>query len=115
MDIKDILALCQAGFRKEEILALASQIPSDSGEDAPSAPVSINSAAHANVAAPPESETPPAAPPNPMETVLCEIRNLGSRLSNMAVNNSEMPAPMTADDIIAHILSAPSKEGTNGK
>lgn len=117
MDIKDIVTLCNAGFSKTEILALTSQTTVDSGENVtPSAPVSINSPARtAVVASPPEPADVPAAPPSSLDSILSEIRNLGNRLSSVAVNNSEMPSPMSADDVVAHILSAPVKGDNNGK
>lgn len=122
MEIKDIIALANAGFSKEEIERIAASSLAEPAADP--APAPDPSPAPASAPAPDPAPAPAPAPalapaPEPAEGVsadqmLAEILGLKKLIQENNINNSQMPAQLSsaqqADAALASIIN-PNRGG----
>ena len=94
MTIDDIIALCKAGYTKDDLAKLFTLDETA----APAAPVA--SAAHAAPAA-------PAAPAQDENGIIAAINALGAQIKTMNIAATEQPKPQTAEDVLASIILPP--------
>lgn len=114
MEIKDIIALANAGFSKEEIEKIAASSLAEPAAD----PAPAEDPAPA-LAPAPDPAPAPAPAPEPAEGVsadqmLAEILGLKKLIQENNINNSQMPAQLTtaqqADAALASIIN-PNRGG----
>ena len=96
MTIDDIIALCRAGYTKDDLAKL----------------VTLDNAAPAAPAAPvaPVAPAAPAAPAAPVEDaggIIAAINALGAQIKTMNIAATEQPKPQTAEDVLASIIMPP--------
>lgn len=95
MKLDDIIALCKAGYTKDDLaklMTLDSAAPA-----APAAPVSA-----------PAALTAPAAPAAQDENgIIAAINALGAQIKTMNIAATEQPKPQTAEDVLASIILPP--------
>ena len=91
MTIDDIIALCRAGYTKDD---LAKLVTFDNA--APAAPV---------------APAAPAAPAQDADGIIAAINALGAQIKTMNIAATEQPQPQTAEDVLASII-LPSKPAT---
>jgi hypothetical protein len=91
MTIDDIIALCRAGYTKDD---LAKLVTLDNA--APSAP-----AAPAAPAAPVASAAPAV---QDVDGIIAAIDALGAQIKTMNIAATEQPKPQTAEDVLASII-----------
>ena len=96
MEVKDILALANAGFTAEQIAILArtAEAQPPAGSPAP--------------AQPPAGE---AVTPSPWDDVMKEIKELKQSAVLGNILGSAQPAEQGVNDILAEIINPPLKEG----
>ena len=106
MKLDDIIALCKAGYTKDD---LAKLMTIDSA--APAAPATPAApAAPATPAAPAAPATPaaPAAPAGQDDNgIIAAINALGAQIKTMNIAATEQPKPQTAEDVLASIILPP--------
>lgn len=94
MKLDDIIALCKAGYTKDDLAKL----------------MTLDNAAPAAPAAP----TAPAAPAAPVAQddngIIAAINALGAQIKTMNIAATEQPKPQTAEDVLASIIM-PQKAG----
>ena len=100
MDIKDIIALANAGFTAQQIATMATTAPAP----AP-APVPAPAPAPAPVPAP-----APAPAPVPVDPIMEQLKALTTAVQTNAIINSQLPItqPETPEDILASIINPPT-------
>ena len=92
MTIDDIIALCRAGYTKDD---LAKLITFDNAAPAPAAPAAPAPAA-------------PAAPAVQDDNgIIAAINALGAQIKTMNIAATEQPKPQTAEDVLASIIMPP--------
>ena len=87
MTIDDIIALCRAGYTKDDLAKL----------------VTLDNAAPAAPAAP-AALTAPAAPAQDADGIIAAINALGAQIKTMNIAATEQPKPQTAEDVLANII-----------
>ena len=100
MDIKDIIALANAGFTAQQIATMATTAPAPA--PAPT-PVPAPAPAPAPVPA-------PAPAPAPVDPIMEQLKALTTAVQTNAIINSQLPItqPETPEDILASIINPPS-------
>ena len=90
MDIKDIIALANAGFTAQQIATMATTAP---------APVPAPAPAPA-----------PAPVPVPVDPIMEQLKALTTAVQTNAIINSQLPItqPETPEDILASIINPPT-------
>ena len=81
MTIDDIIALCKAGYTKDDLAKL----------------VTFDNAAPAA----------PAAPAQDENGIIAAINALGAQIKTMNIAATEQPKPQTAEDVLASIILPP--------
>ena len=106
MEVKDILALANAGFTAEQIAILArtAEAQPPAGSPAPAQPPAGSPAP----AQPPAGE---AVTPSPWDDVMKEIKELKQSAVLGNILGSAQPAEQGVNDILAEIINPPLKEG----
>ena len=97
---EDILTLAKAGFTAQQIAALSVVQPAQVQTPVAPAP-----------AAPAPAPTAPAAPAAPqasIESVLASINGLSQQMQQGFIQQTQQPAPATAEDILAEIINPPT-------
>lgn len=96
MDIKDIIALANAGFTAQQIATMATTAPAP-------APVPAPAPAPAPVPA-------PAPAPVPVDPIMEQLKALTTAVQTNAIINSQLPItqPETPEDILASIINPPT-------
>ena len=88
MKLDDIIALCKAGYTKDDLAKL----------------MTIDSAAPAAPATP----AAPAAPAGQDDNgIIAAINALGAQIKTMNIAATEQPKPQTAEDVLASIILPP--------
>lgn len=90
MKLEDIIALCKAGYTKDDLAKL----------------MTIDNAAPAAPAAPiaPAAPAPVAQDDN---GIIAAINALGAQIKTMNIASTEQPRPRTAEDVLASIILPP--------
>ena len=104
MDIKDIIALANAGFTAQQIATMATTAPAPVPAPAP-AP------APAPVPVPAPAPAPAPAPvPVPVDPIMEQLKALTTAVQTNAIINSQLPItqPETPEDILASIINPPT-------
>lgn len=104
MDIKDIIALANAGFTAQQIATMATTAPAPAPAPTPvPAPVPAPAPAPAPVPA-------PAPAPTPVDPIMEQLKALTTAVQTNAIINSQLPItqPETPEDILASIINPPS-------
>ena len=98
MDIKDIIALANAGFTAQQIATMATTAPAP-------APAPVPAPAPAPVPAP-----EPAPAPVPVDPIMEQLKALTTAVQTNAIINSQLPItqPETPEDILASIINPPT-------
>ena len=98
MDIKDIIALANAGFTAQQIATMATTAPAP-------APVPAPAPAPAPVPVP-----APAPAPVPVDPIMEQLKALTTAVQTNAIINSQLPItqPETPEDILASIINPPT-------
>lgn len=94
MEVKDILALANAGFTADQIAILAKTT-----DKAPEQPEQNT------------PETPAGDHTNPWDSVMKEIKELKQTAVHGNILGSAQPQEQSVDDILAEIINPPLKEG----
>ena len=81
MTIDDIIALCRAGYTKDDLAKL----------------ITLDNAAPAA----------PAAPAQDADGIIAAINALGAQIKTMNIAATEQPKPQTAEDVLASIIMPP--------
>ena len=94
MDIKDIIALANAGFTAQQIATMATTAQ---------APAPVPAPAPAPVPA-------PAPAPVPVDPIMEQLKALTTAVQTNAIINSQLPItqPETPEDILASIINPPT-------
>lgn len=98
MDIKDIIALANAGFTAQQIATMATTAPAPAPVPAP-------------VPAPAPVPVPAPAPaPVPVDPIMEQLKALTTAVQTNAIINSQLPItqPETPEDILASIINPPT-------
>ena len=104
MDIKDIIALANAGFTAQQIATMATTAPAP-------APVPAPAPAPAPVPVPAPAPVPASAPaPVPVDPIMEQLKALTTAVQTNAIINSQLPItqPETPEDILASIINPPT-------
>lgn len=107
MDIKDIIALANAGFSKDDIAKIAISVNAGSTDPTP-----------ANVPAQTQTPAPTQTPANvpaqiqtpaqtPVDAILKELGLIKDTMQANALLGAQMPKPESTDDILATIINPP--------
>ena len=88
MKLDDIIALCKAGYTKDDLAKL----------------MTLDSAAPAAPAAPVAPAAPAAQDDN---GIIAAINALGAQIKTMNIASTEQPKPQTAEDVLASIILPP--------
>ena len=102
MKLDDIIALCKAGYTKDDLAKL----------------MTIDSATPAAPAAPatPTAPATPAAPAAPAAQddngIIAAINALGAQIKTMNIASTEQPKPQTAEEVLASIILPPKPDNT---
>ena len=98
MDIKDIIALANAGFTAQQIATMATTAP---------APAPVPAPAPAPAPAPVPA---PAPAPVPVDPIMEQLKALTTAVQTNAIINSQLPItqPETPEDILASIINPPT-------
>ena len=114
---EDILNLAKAGFTAQQIAALSVVQPAPAPVQTPAAPAApvAPAASVAPVQLPDGSGVMVApiattAPQASIESVLASINGLSQQMQQGFINQSQQPAPVTAEDILAEIINPPTKK-----
>ena len=112
MDIKDIIALANAGFTAQQIATMATTAPAPAPVPAP-APAPVPAPALAPVPAPAPAPVPapvPAPAPVPVDPIMEQLKALTTAVQTNAIINSQLPItqPETPEDILASIINPPT-------
>lgn len=97
MKLDDIIALCKAGYTKDDLaklMTLDSTTPAAPPSPAPAAP-----------AAPAASVVPAAQDEN---GIIAAINALGAQIKTMNIASTEQPKLQTAEDVLASIILPPN-------
>ena len=88
MDIKDIIALANAGFTAQQIATMATTAPAPAPVPAPA----------------------PAPAPVPVDPIMEQLKALTTAVQTNAIINSQLPItqPETPEDILASIINPPT-------
>lgn len=108
MDIKDIIALANAGFTAQQIATMATTAPAPAPVPAPApAPASVPAPAPAPAPAP---VPVPAPAPVPVDPIMEQLKALTTAVQTNAIINSQLPItqPETPEDILASIINPPT-------
>lgn len=95
MKLDDIIALCKAGYTKDDLAKL----------------MTLDNAA-------PAAPTAPAAPAAPAPVaqddngIIAAINALGAQIKTMNIAATEQPKPQTAEDVLASIIMPPNPDNT---
>lgn len=99
MKLDDIIALCKAGYTKDDLAKLMTL-----DNAAPAAPVSA-----------PATPTAPAAPAPVAQDdngIIAAINALGAQIKTMNIVSTEQPKLQTAEDVLASIILPPKPDTT---
>lgn len=90
MDIKDIIALANAGFTAQQIATMATTAPAPAPAPAP--------------------VPAPAPAPVPVDPIMEQLKALTTAVQTNAIINSQLPItqPETPEDILASIINPPT-------
>jgi len=108
MDIKDIIALANAGFTAQQIATMATTAPAPAPVPVP-APALVP--APAPVPVPEPAPVPAPAPaPVPVDPIMEQLKALTTAVQTNAIINSQLPItqPETPEDILASIINPPT-------
>ena len=88
MDIKDIIALANAGFTAQQIATMATTAPAPAPAPVPA----------------------PAPAPVPVDPIMEQLKALTTAVQTNAIINSQLPItqPETPEDILASIINPPT-------
>ncbi len=113
MDIKDIIALANAGFSKDDIAKIAISVNAGSTDPTPAnvpaqtpanVPAQTPAQIPANVPAQIPTQTPEATP---VDAILKELGLIKDTMQANALLGAQMPKPESTDDILASIINPP--------
>lgn len=109
MDIKDIIALANAGFSKDDIAKIAISVNAASTDPTPAnvpaqTPANVPAQIPANVPAQIPTQTPEATP---VDAILKELGLIKDTMQANALLGAQMPKPESTDDILASIINPP--------
>lgn len=109
MDIKDIIALANAGFSKDDIAKIAISVNAGSTDPTPAnvpaqTPANVPAQIPANVPAQIPTQTPEATP---VDAILKELGLIKDTMQSNALLGAQMPKPESTDDILASIINPP--------
>lgn len=94
MKLDDIIALCKAGYTKDDLAKLMTLDSTTSA--APAAPAA------------PDAPAAPAAPVAQDDNgIIAAINALGAQIKTMNIASTEQPKPQTAEDVLASIILPP--------
>lgn len=102
---EDILTLAKAGFTAQQIAALSVVQPAQVQTPVAPAPAAPAPAAPAPA---PTAPAAPAAPQASIESVLASINGLSQQMQQGFIQQTQQPAPATAEDILAEIINPPT-------
>lgn len=103
MNVKDIIALANAGFSAEQIAGLRA------AEAATPAPAAADPQP-AQAPAPADPQPAPADPQPAPDPVAAMLQRIGVALDNLQAANirsSEQPHELTADEVLAQVINPP--------
>ena len=110
MNVKDIVALANAGFTAEQIAGLQA---AEAAAPAP-APADTQPAPAPQEPAQPAPAPAPAPEPQPApDPVAAMLQRIGVALDNLQAANirsSEQPHELTADEVLAQVINPPLKK-----
>lgn len=113
--IDKILKLAEAGFSKEEIMALVKAQEPAPAEPAAQDPAPAEPAAQDPAPTEPAAQDPAPAEPAPQSEELKEIKNSMEELIKVmrvnAINSSRQPATESVDDVLAQIINPTKNKG----
>lgn len=89
MKLDDIIALCKAGYTKDDLAKLMTLDNTAPAAPAPAAPAT------------------PAAPAQDDNGIIAAINALGAQIKTMNIASTEQPKPQTAEDVLASIILPP--------
>lgn len=96
MKLDDIIAMCKAGYTKDDLAKL----------------MTLDNAAPAAHAAPAAPAAAPAAPAAPVAQddngIIAAINALGAQIKTMNIASTEQPKPQTVEDVLASIILPPN-------
>lgn len=113
MDIKDIIALANAGFSKDDIAKIAISVNAGSTDPTPAnvpaqtqtpAPTQTPANVPAQIQTPAPAQTPEATP---VDAILKELGLIKDTMQANALLGAQMPKPESTDDILASIINPP--------
>ena len=87
MKLDDIIALCKAGYTKDDLaklMTLDSAVPAAPAVSAPAAPTAKDE-----------------------DGIIAAINALGEQIKIMNITSTEQPKPQTAEDVLASIILPP--------
>jgi len=106
MNVKDIVALANAGFTAEQIAGLQA---AEAAAPAP-APADPQPAPAPQEPAPAPAPTPAPEPQPAPDPVAAMLQRIGVALDNLQaanIRNSEQPHELTADEVLAQVINPP--------
>lgn len=107
MDIKDIIALANAGFSKDDIAKIAISVNAGSTDPTPAnVPAQIQTPANVPAQTPANipTQTPEATP---VDAILKELGLIKDTMQANALLGAQLPKPESTDDILASIINPP--------
>lgn len=115
MDIKDIIALANAGFSKDDIAKIAISVNAGSADPTPAnvpaqtqTPANVPAQTPANVPANVPAQIPTQTPEaTPVDAILKELGLIKDTMQANALLGAQMPKPESTDDILASIINPP--------
>lgn len=119
MDIKDIIALANAGFSKDDIAKIAISVNAGSADPTPAnvpaqiqTPANVPAQTPTNVPAQTPANVPAQIPtqtqtPAPVDAILKELGLIKDTMQANALLGAQMPKLESTDDILASIINPP--------
>ena len=109
MKLEDIIALCKAGYTKDDLAKLMTLDNAAPAE--PAAPAALAAPAAPAEPAAPAALAAPAAPAAPAAQddngIIAAINALGAQIKMMNIAATEQPKAQTAEDVLASIIMPP--------
>ena len=110
MNVKDIIALANAGFSAEQIAGLQAAeaaAPAPAPADPQPAPAPTPAPADPQPAPAPAPAPEPQPAPDPVAAMLQRIGVALDNLQAANIRNSEQPPELTADEVLAQVINPP--------
>lgn len=111
MEVKDIIALANAGFTAQQIATLAGQAEKQTEPKQEDAQVKTETTDDHKQLAGQQQVKLPYAPqgPDPMAAMFAKMEELQKTVQSAALKRTEQPAEESVDDILASIINPPQK------